>query len=181
MQRLKELRLRENMTQVELAAAARVTQSTVSQLEKGRRRPRPQTLRRIAEVLDTTPEDLSPDLAADYYPSPSRQMPDKAAKPLLSLVDALARKYARWAGERDELRSAGQGGLWEAWAKFDPKHGVPFEKFAAKRIKWRILDRVRKLSRDATTKSYGFDSTPRWIREFVGIEVTGGEENSQED
>lgn len=169
------------MTQVELAAAVRVTQSTISQLEKGRRRPRPNTLRRLAEVLGTTPEALAPDLAADYYPRPSRQMPDKVAKPLLSLVDALARKYARWTAERDELRSAGQGGLWEAWAKFDPDRGVPFEKFAAKRIKWRVLDRVRKLHRDVTTKSYGFDSTPRWIREVVGIGATSEEENSRED
>ncbi len=108
-------------------------------------------------------------------------MPDKVAKPLLSLVDALARKSARWAGERDELRSAGQGGLWEAWAKFDPGRGVPFEKFAAKRIKWRVLDRVRVLNRDAIMGSYGFDSTPRWIREIVGIGATSEEENFQEE
>lgn len=181
MQQLKKLRLDENMTQAELAAAARVTQSTISQLEKGRRLPRPNTLRRIAEVLGTTPEALAPALAAEYYPRPSEQMPDKVAKPLLSLVNTLARKYARWAGERDELRSAGQGGLWEAWAKFDPNRGVPFEKFAAKRIKWRVLDRVRRLNRDTTTKSYGFDSTPRWVREIMGIGATSEEEDSRED
>ncbi len=72
MQRLKTLRLDENITQVELAAAARVTQSTISQLENGRRSPRPNTLRRIAEVLGTTSETLAPELAAEYYPRPSK-------------------------------------------------------------------------------------------------------------
>ncbi len=59
--------------------------------------------------------------------------------------------------------------------------GVPFEKFAAKRIKWRVLDRVRVLNRDAIMGSYGFDSTPRWIREIVGIGATSEEENFQEE
>jgi DNA-directed RNA polymerase specialized sigma subunit len=108
-------------------------------------------------------------------------MPDKVAKPLLSLADALARKYARWEGERAELRSAGQEGLWEAWSKFDPDKGVPFEKFAGPRIKWRVLDRRRKLLKDPTTKAYGFETQPRWVRKFIGIGSSAEEENDKEE
>jgi transcriptional regulator with XRE-family HTH domain len=180
MQRLKELRLDANMTQEELAAATDLTQSTLSRLENGQRRPRPKTLRRLAEALGVKPQDLDRDLAEAYRPRPAGQMPDKIAKPLLNLVNSLARKYARWAGERDELRSAGQEGLWEAWSKFDPDRGVPFEKFAGPRIKWRILDKVRQLHREPTTKAYGFESTPRWVREIVGVGSSEGDEGTHE-
>jgi transcriptional regulator with XRE-family HTH domain len=181
MQQLKKLRLDENMTQQELAAATGLTQSTLSRLENGRRRPHPKTLQRLAEVLGVKPEELDPNFAVADKPGPVGQMPDKVARPLLSLVNALARKYARWAGERDELRSAGQEGLWEAWSKFDPDRGVPFEKFAGPRIKWRVLDKVRQLNRDKTSKAYGFETTPRWVREFMGFGGSDGKENRQEE
>ena len=134
MKRLKELRLDANMTQEELAEVTDLTQSTISRLERGGQSPRPKTLRSLADELGVKAEDLDPDLADAYRPRPAGQMPDKVARPLLSLVNALARKCARWAGERDELRSAGQEGLWEAWSKFDPDRGVPFEKFAGPRV-----------------------------------------------
>ena len=181
MERLRELRLDANMTQEELAAATDLTQTTISRLENGGRLPRPKTLRRLAGALGVEPEELDPGLAASYRPRHTGQMPDRVAGSLLSLVDALARKYARWAGERDELRSAGQDGLWEAWGRFDPERGVPFEKFAGPRIKWRILDRVRKLNRDPATKAYGFETRPRWVREVIGVGISGEEENPHED
>ncbi len=88
MERLRQLRVDANMTQEELAAATDLTQSTISRLEKGGRLPRPKTLRRLAEALGVEPEDLDPGLAASYRPRHARQMPDKVASPLLSLVDA---------------------------------------------------------------------------------------------
>jgi transcriptional regulator with XRE-family HTH domain len=132
MGRLKEFRLAANMTQVELAEAADLDQATISRLEKSERHPHPRTLEKLAYALGVEPEELLPDLPDAHRPRPSRQMPDKVAKPLLSLVEALARKYARWNGERPDLISAGQEGLWEAWSKFDPDRGVPFEKFAGR-------------------------------------------------
>lgn len=42
-------------------------------------------------------------------------MPNKVAQNLMSIVDRLARKYARWSGEVDDLRSVGQDALFEAW------------------------------------------------------------------
>lgn len=167
------------MTQEELADAADLTQSTISRLEKSGRRPHSKTLRKLAYALGVEPEQLDPDLADDYRPRASGQMPHKVAKPLLSLVDALARKYARWNGERAELSSAGQEGLWEAWNKFDPDRGVPFEKFAGPRIKWRILDRVRQLHRDP--KIYGVEIAPRWAREYLTGFGSSDKEKAQEE
>ena len=46
------------MTQQTLAAEARVSQSTISQLEKGIRRPSVPTLTRIARVLGCKLDDL---------------------------------------------------------------------------------------------------------------------------
>lgn len=45
--------------------------------------------------------------------------------------------------ERDELADAGALGLVEAARRFDESRGVPFERFAAQRIRGAILDAVR--------------------------------------
>jgi DNA-directed RNA polymerase specialized sigma subunit len=177
--RLRQLRLDANMTQKELAEAADLTQSTISRLEKTERRPHPRTLRKLAYALGIELEQLDPDLTQAYQPRPSRQMPDKVAKPLLSLVEALARKYARWNGERADLSSAGQEGLWEAWSKFDPDRSVPFEKFAGPRIKWRVLDKVRQLHREP--KIYGVETAPRWAREYLTGFGSTDTEKAQEE
>lgn len=55
---------------------------------------------------------------------------------------------------------------------------MPFEMFAAKLVKWRVLDKRRALLRDATTANYGFGSLPRWVREVVG---DGGSDDESDD
>ena len=45
--------------------------------------------------------------------------------------------------DRGELARAGALGLVEAAQRFDPSRGVPFDKFAARRIRGAILDSVR--------------------------------------
>ncbi|GIU84626.1 MAG: RNA polymerase sigma factor [Acidimicrobiales bacterium] len=45
--------------------------------------------------------------------------------------------------DRQELAHAGALGLVEAARRYDPQRGVPFEKFAARRIKGAILDAAR--------------------------------------
>ena len=107
-------------------------------------------------------------------------MPDSVARGPLRLAGILARKYARWPSERDELESAGQEGLWEAWAKFDADRGIPFESFAAKYVKWRIWDRASSLSRDKANTNYGFRSMPRFAREIVGADPYSEENVSPE-
>lgn len=45
--------------------------------------------------------------------------------------------------DREELATAGSLGLVEAARRFDPSRGVPFDRFAARRIRGAILDAVR--------------------------------------
>ncbi|MBS1847478.1 MAG: FliA/WhiG family RNA polymerase sigma factor [Actinobacteria bacterium] len=45
--------------------------------------------------------------------------------------------------DREELATAGSLGLVEAARRFDPDRGVPFDRFAARRIRGAILDAVR--------------------------------------
>jgi len=45
----------------------------------------------------------------------------------------------------EDLLQAGLIGLLEAWRKFDPAQGVPFEAFAQTRVRGAMLDELRKL------------------------------------
>jgi transcriptional regulator with XRE-family HTH domain len=51
--RLRELRIRAGLTQVELADKARVARTTVIRLERGNPEGRPTTLRQLARALST--------------------------------------------------------------------------------------------------------------------------------
>jgi RNA polymerase sigma factor FliA len=56
---------------------------------------------------------------------------------------------------RDDLEAAGIVGLIQAIDRFAPERGIPFEGYAAFRIRGAILDEVRRLddlSRDAPTR-----------------------------
>ncbi len=58
MKGLKTLRRSRGMTQEDLARAAGFDQYSVSQWERGRRSPRPTTVRKLAEALGVEPQDL---------------------------------------------------------------------------------------------------------------------------
>jgi transcriptional regulator with XRE-family HTH domain len=53
--RLRELRA---LSQRELAAQAKLSVTTVNRIETGKRKPIPRTVRRLAEALGVTPEEL---------------------------------------------------------------------------------------------------------------------------
>jgi len=55
LRRLRELRA---LSQRELAARARLSVTTVNRIETGQRKPMPRTVRRLAEALGVTPEEL---------------------------------------------------------------------------------------------------------------------------
>jgi transcriptional regulator with XRE-family HTH domain len=56
--RLRLLRERRLLSQRDLAALAGVSQTTIVNIESGRNRPHPSTLRRLAVALDVGPEAL---------------------------------------------------------------------------------------------------------------------------
>ena len=53
--RLRELRA---LSQRELAARAKLSVTTVNRIETGQRKPMPKTIRKLAEALGVTPEEL---------------------------------------------------------------------------------------------------------------------------
>ena len=53
--RLRELRA---LSQRELAAVAKLSVTTVNRVETGQRKPLPRTVRKLAEALGVTPEEL---------------------------------------------------------------------------------------------------------------------------
>jgi transcriptional regulator with XRE-family HTH domain len=56
---LRELREGQVITQRELAALAGVSNKTISDIEKGKTRPHPATLRRLAAALGVNPRELA--------------------------------------------------------------------------------------------------------------------------
>ena len=55
---LRELRESHFMTQTEVAAACAVTVTTVSNWERGEQQPRIVLIRKLAEVFQTTPQEI---------------------------------------------------------------------------------------------------------------------------
>ena len=58
MNKIREIRLKRNMTQVQLAQLLNVSQPYIHDLEKGYRGVRMKTLAKIAKVLNVSVEDL---------------------------------------------------------------------------------------------------------------------------
>jgi transcriptional regulator with XRE-family HTH domain len=56
---LREARLRKLLSQRELARRADVSLATITNIETGKIRPHPSTLRKLAEALDVDPEELA--------------------------------------------------------------------------------------------------------------------------
>lgn len=57
--RLKELRERAALSQMDLAARSGVSRATIADLEAGKRPARPSTRRKLAEALGIEPHELS--------------------------------------------------------------------------------------------------------------------------
>lgn len=65
--RIKRLREKKGMTQKELAAAANITEASLSRYENNLRDPRPEILARLARALDTTTDYLISAYIPDTY------------------------------------------------------------------------------------------------------------------
>jgi RNA polymerase sigma factor for flagellar operon FliA len=80
--------------------------------------------------------------------------------------------------DRGELVRAGVLGLVEAGARFDAVRGVPFDKFAARRIRGAILDAVRAADwapRSVRARSRTADSTAQRLASELGRTPTTAE------
>jgi transcriptional regulator with XRE-family HTH domain len=58
---LRYWRLRKALTQADLAQLTGLDMATISQIETGKRSPRPSTLRKLAKALDVKPAELFKD------------------------------------------------------------------------------------------------------------------------
>ena len=65
METLKDIRLQHGLSQVDLSVLSGVAQNTISDIETGRRDPRPSTLRKLAKALGVE--------VGDFYPEMSRR------------------------------------------------------------------------------------------------------------
>jgi RNA polymerase sigma factor for flagellar operon FliA len=66
----------------------------------------------------------------------------------MDLVDSIAHKLKLRLPSHvsiDDLRSAGQEGLWKALHSFAPEKGIPFRAYATTRIRGAMLDELRKM------------------------------------
>ena len=73
--------------------------------------------------------------------------------------------------DREELGGAGALGLVDAAQRYDLAHGVPFQRFAAKRIRGAILDSVRAADwapRSLRTNARSFEQTAQRLAEKFG-------------
>jgi len=57
--RLRQLRQQRLLSQRDLAELAGLTQTTIANIELGKRRPHPRTLRKISEALGIPPSELA--------------------------------------------------------------------------------------------------------------------------
>jgi len=58
MAKLREIRERQFLTQVELADKAQISEITLNRLEKGRQKPRFSTIRKLAKALGLEPGEI---------------------------------------------------------------------------------------------------------------------------
>ena len=59
--RLRQMRLSKSVSLVKLSQAARVTKSTIINMEAGRTQPRPETIRKLAAALLVQPDEVAPE------------------------------------------------------------------------------------------------------------------------
>lgn len=62
---IRRIRLAKGFSQLDLSAAANMSQSFIANIEKGKKEPSAMTLIRIAHALDVSPRDFFPDSQAD--------------------------------------------------------------------------------------------------------------------
>ena len=154
---LGRLRKERGISQRRLAAGSGVSRVTVHRVEHGQQAPRKSTIKRLALVLEVSPEEIAPELFDGPVDS---SLGFKFTKELwnnnLPYIEYVASKIALNTGDVDDLVSAGTAGFHEASMKYDPSRGVPLEKYARWLSVCRMKDEARRLYRQHP--GYGLES-----------------------
>ena len=102
----------------------------------------------VQEVRDTIGRgagrsDVGPDVGADVAADVEvTRLVERGLDVVPGVVAALAARFPRHV-DRGELIRAGTLAVVEAAWRFDPARGVPFERYAAQRVRGAVLDAVR--------------------------------------
>lgn len=102
METLRHIREQAGLSQPELSELSGVAQGTISDIERGKRKPRGRTLRKLAQVLGVEVADLLGE---------SETLKGQAPLPEPSFEDALAEeRRARWEAAVEDARRLREGG-----------------------------------------------------------------------
>ena len=87
---VRDMRLRRGLSQADLSRLTGVAEFTISEIEAGKRKPRPSTLRKLAKGLDVE--------VADFYGEPTYPLGEAPTHPQPSLDDAVeeGRRLRPW-------------------------------------------------------------------------------------
>lgn len=79
--KIREIRLRNNMSQLELSINSNLSQSFLASVEKGKKQPSVLTLLRIASALNVSPRD--------FFPEHEKKSKDEIKDIIIDLVNSL--------------------------------------------------------------------------------------------
>lgn len=103
-ERLKKARKNKGLTQAQLGKLLNVSDATINRYEREQRKPDPEMLRRLAEVLDVSVDYLvngpktsvsDETLAAHRNDDPLRDLPEEARRSLQEFQEYILRKYGK--------------------------------------------------------------------------------------
>lgn len=162
--RLRNLREEQNLTQEALARLSNVSRPTIHRVEHGQQKPHRSTVSKLARALGVEPEEVAPELYADTEGSPpSVKLTPRVRDEALPYIRKAARRLALNPGDAEELIGAGLEGLYEACRKYDPKRGVPFDRYA----RWLAICRTKDEARRLYRQHPGFGLDPQGVEPWT--------------
>ncbi|MGQ9556903.1 MAG: helix-turn-helix domain-containing protein [Desulfurispora sp.] len=102
-ERLKKARESRGLTQIQLGKMVNVSDATINRYERGQRKPTPEMLSKLAEILHVSVDYLvdgpgetayeSATLAAHRTDDPLQELPEEAKRSLQEFQEYILRKY----------------------------------------------------------------------------------------
>ena len=81
-ERIKSIRTKKGVSQMELSLRSNLSQSFIANVEKGKKQPSVLTLLRIADALEVNPQDFF----SEYFPSDTKEQTKEKIRKLLELL-----------------------------------------------------------------------------------------------